>query len=281
MSSHKDLTYAYLEKHPIDAARVLEKIPAEAAASLLQSLPLRLAAPVLRQILPAISAHCLMLLDDTQIVGLLKGVGIQAGAAIIRQIDASSRARILPQLPTTHTIAYDLLLGYQEGTVGAWMDPHALTLTSEMTCGDMLDLIKRSKDASIATPFIIDHNQYLIGHIELADLLRANTKTSLVKLAKPSLHKLSAHALLLKLENHQGWRNTSSLPVIDHNNKLVGVMTYSALQRALSLEHNTIISQPDNENAVANIAEIYWLGVSSLIQAVIGLFPCAPRKGDV
>lgn len=281
MNSSEELTYAYLETHPADAARVLEQLPTEDAAALLQSLPLRLATPVLRQMLPIISSRCLSLLNDTEVIGLLKGVGIQAGVAIMRQLDFDYRSRLLPQLPTTHTIAYDLLLGYQEGTVGAWMDPHALTLTSDMTSGDMVHLIKQTNHASNATPYIIDHQQHLIGYIELSDLLRTDVSTPLAKIAKPILHKLPAHSLLLRLEQHQGWRNASSLPVIDRSNKFVGVMTHSAMQRALLVEKNTIATQYDNQNTVASIAEAYWFGVSSLIQAVIGLFPCERKKGDV
>lgn len=43
MASSEELTYAFLEAHPSDAARVLERLAPAAAAALLQSAPLRLA----------------------------------------------------------------------------------------------------------------------------------------------------------------------------------------------------------------------------------------------
>jgi magnesium transporter len=70
MASSEELSYAFLETHPADAARVLERLAATEAAALLQAAPLRIASPVLRQMLPLSGARCLEQLDDDQIAGL-------------------------------------------------------------------------------------------------------------------------------------------------------------------------------------------------------------------
>ena len=57
MASSEELSYAFLEAHPADAARVLERLAATEAGALLQSAPLRLAAPVLRHMLPLSGAR--------------------------------------------------------------------------------------------------------------------------------------------------------------------------------------------------------------------------------
>ena len=174
MASSEELSYAFLEAHPVDAARVLERLAPESAAALLQSAPLRLASPVLRQMLPLAGARCLEQLDDSETIGLLRGVGAQAGVALLRHFGAERRAQMLAQLPTALTIAYELLLGYPEGTVGAWMDPHALALPADMNSGDSLERVRQAKDAPVTDPYVIDRNQRLMGYVELADLLRAD-----------------------------------------------------------------------------------------------------------
>ena len=97
MASSEDLSYAFLEAHPSDAARVLERLAPVSAAALLQSEPLSLASPVLR---------CFA---------------------------AERRAKLLANLPTALTITYEMLLGYPEGTVGAWMDPNPKALLTGPT----------------------------------------------------------------------------------------------------------------------------------------------------
>jgi magnesium transporter len=280
MNSSEELTYVYLEAHPTDAARVLESLSIEAAAAFLQSTPLRLTIPVLRQMAPRFSKRCIELLDDTKAVGLLRGVGIPAGVSIIRQFDNDRKLRLLAQLPTSITIAYELLLSYQEGTVGAWMNPHTLALESGMTSGDMMHLIISAEGDPISTPYVVDQQYRLLGYVDIADLLRAGDSVPLVNLIKPNSYKLPAQSLLLDLQNHQGWNDSLTLPVIDRDDRLVGIMTHATLQRVLAIELGRAANQSGSDNALANVTSVYWLGISSLIQVVIGLFPCKHRKVD-
>jgi len=276
MASDEELTYAFLEAHPLDAARVIERLAPASAAALLQSAPLRLASPVLRQMLPIAGARCLERLDDADTAGLLRGVGAQAGVALLRYLGAERREGLLAQLPTALTIAYELLLGYPEGTVGAWMDPRALALPADMTVSESLERVRRADEALIADPLVIDRNQRLLGHIELADLLRADGATSLARLARPSPHRLPAQALLAGLREHPGWREASTLPVVERGDRLVGAFTHTALLRALSMEQRTPTLHRA-EDTLGDIAGAYWFGVSALIQALVALLPVERR----
>ena len=67
------LSLAFLEAHPGDAARVLERLAPHVAADLLQSIPQRLAAPVARQMLPFFSARALDRIADDGASSLLRG----------------------------------------------------------------------------------------------------------------------------------------------------------------------------------------------------------------
>ena len=218
---------------------MIERLAPASAAALLQSAPLRLTSPVLRHMLPLAGARCLERLDDGESVGLLRGVGAQTGVALLRYFGAERRARLLAQLPTALAVAYELLLGYPEGTVGAWMDPRALALPADMSVGESLDRVRRAEEVLAAYPFVIDRNQRLLGTVELADLLRADAATTLARLVRPSPHRLPAQALLARLREHPGWREASTLPVVERGDRLVGALTHGALLRALSMEQGT------------------------------------------
>lgn len=279
MASSEGLTYAFLEAHPADAAHVLERLAPASAAALLQSVPVRLASPVLRQMLPLTGARCLERLDDAETVGLLRGAGAQAGVALLRYFSAEHRARLLAQLPTALTITYELLLGYPEGTVGAWTDPHAMALPADMTAGESLERVRRADETLIADPYVIDRNQRLLGYVEIADLLRAGAATPLTRLLRPSPHRLPAQALLAGLREHPGWREASTLPVVERGDRLVGALTHAALQRVLSMEQVTPAVH-SAEDTLAGIAGAYWFGVSALIQGIVGLLPVERREGE-
>ena len=272
MASSEALTYAFLESHPADAARVLERLAPDSASALLQAAPRRLSAPVLRQMLPLAGARCLEKLDDADTVGLLRSVGAQAGVALLRYFGAERRAGLLAQLPTALALGYEMLLGYPEGAVGAWMDPRALALPADMTAGESLERVRRADESLIADPYVIDRNQRLLGYVELADLLRANAATTLARLVRPSPHRLPAQALLAGLPEHAAWHESSALPVVEHDERLVGALTHAALLRALSREQS-VPKAGGAEDTLAGIAGVYWFGVSGMIQALIGLLP--------
>ena len=59
MASTEELSYAYLDSHPNEAARVLERLAPQDCAAFLSATPLRLAVPVLRQMLALNAARCL------------------------------------------------------------------------------------------------------------------------------------------------------------------------------------------------------------------------------
>ncbi len=279
MPSSEELSYAFLESHPADAARVLERLSSASAAALLQSAPLRLAAPVLRQMLPITGTRCLEHLDDAEIAGLLRSVGAQAGVALLRYFSTERRALLLLQLPTALTIAFELLLGYPEGTAGAWMDPSPLALLSDMTVSEALERVRHADETMTADPFVIDQNQRLLGYVKLADMLRATAETSLARLVRTSQHRIPSQALLTGLREHPGWHEASTLPVVERGDRLVGVFTHAALQRALTMGQKAT-QQSREENTLANIAGTYWFGVSALIQLVVSLLPVERRDGD-
>ncbi len=279
MTSSEELSYAFLEAHPADAARVLERLSATEAGALLQSAPLRIASPVLRHMLPLPGAHCLEQLSDDEVTGLLRGTGVQAGVALLRYFGAERRARLLSQLPTALTLAFELLLGYPEDSVGAWMDPRALALPADMTVGESLERVRRSDETLIADPFVIDRHQRLLGYVELADLLRAAATTSLGRLVRPCPHRLPTQTPLAGLPEHQGWHEASTLPVVERGERLVGALTHASLQRALSIAQ----SKPTphrTEDTFAGIAGTYWFGVSALIQALVSLLPVQRSEGE-
>ncbi|MBK5106374.1 MAG: magnesium transporter, partial [Burkholderiales bacterium] len=216
--------------------------------------------------------RCLERLADADAVGLLRGVGAQAGVALLRYFSTERRTGLLAQLPTALTIAFELLLGYPEGAVGAWMDPRALALPADMTVGESLERVRRADESLIADPYVIDRNQRLLGYVELADLLRANSAATLARLVRPSPHRLPAQALLTGLPEHPAWHEASTLPVVERGERLVGALTHAALQRALSLERSVPATR-GAQDSLAGIAGAYWFGVSALIQALVGLLP--------
>lgn len=281
MASTEDLTFAFLETHPADAARVLERIAPQNVAALLSDAPVRLAAPVLRAMLPLHVARCLETLPDENVPGLLRAMGPQAGVAVLHYVAESRRNTLLAQLPTALAMAFRLLLGYPEDTVGAWMDPRVLALPADTPAETALRRLREAEGERDTGIFVIGPAQRLLGQADLPDVLRAAADAPLSALMHPVQYTLPARAAIRAVEEHAGWDDYQMLPVVERDDRFIGALNRGVLARALVRNRRTQRSSGYGD-LVASVAGGYWLGVESLIQLVVSQLPVTPpqRNGE-
>lgn len=279
MAGTEDLSYAFIESHPVDAARVLERIAPQNVAALLADMPARLAAPVVRSMLPLHAARCLESMDDHSVPGLLRAMGPQSGVAVLHYMAESRRNDLLVQLPTAQSMAYRLLLGYPEDTVGAWMDPRVLAMPADTTADAALRRLREAGDEGNAGIFVLGNGQRLLGHVAPSDLLRAAAEMPLYKIMRKTGYTLPARATIRAVEEHAGWDDFQSLPVVEGDERFVGALNRGVLARAF-LRNRPNPSTGGYGDMVANVAGSYWTGVASLIQLIVSLLPVSRPRAE-
>ncbi|HSN41907.1 MAG TPA: CBS domain-containing protein [Burkholderiales bacterium] len=274
MASTEELSFAFLEAHPADAARVLERIAPQNVAALISQAPVRLAAPVLRAMLPLHAARCLETVDEDAAAGMLRAMGPQAGVAVLHYVPEARRNALLAQLPTALAMAFRLLLGYPEDTVGAWMNPRVLALPPDATAHAALQRLREAEGENTSSIFVIGSGQRLLGQIDLPDVLKAAADAPLSKVMRDIRYSLPARAPIRAVEEHAGWDDYQMLPVLERENRFVGALDRGVLARAL-LRTRRIRTGNDYGDVIADVAGGYWLGVASLIQLAVALLPAS------
>ena len=270
----QSLSLAFMRGHPVQAARVLETLPADAAAALFDRVPARLGAAVLAAMLPQRAARCIDALEDPRALELLAPMGTQPTVAVLRHLPEARRRLLISGLPTAAALASTLLLGYAEETLGAWADPDVVVLQAETRAGDALERTRLAHSPH-AQVFVADGERRLAGVVDLAALLRAPVGATLATLMRRPGAVLTAHAPLSGTPAHPGWEHSSVLPVVEPGERLVGVMTRDALTRALrrAAEAPTPAVQA---TLPVLFARGYWQALSGLVEASLGLLPRVP-----
>ena len=274
MSSDETLSFAFLESHPADAARVLERIAPQNVAALLSDAPVRLAAPVLRVMLPPFVARCLEPLGDALVSSLLRAMGPQAGVAVLHYLPEGRRMALLAQLPTAMAMAFRLLLGYPQDTVGAWMDPRVVVLAADTLVDAALNRLREAQGELDTVVFVIGAGQRLLGLADLPDMLRAQSDMPLSKLMRGVPFTLPARSSIHGVAEHEGWDDFQILPVVERDQRFVGALDRGVMARALSRERRAQ-APAGYDDVLANLAGGYWLGVSSLIELLVDMLPVA------
>lgn len=274
MVEPESLTLTFLNAHPGEAARVLERMPAADSAALFERLPARAGAPVLSAMLPPAAARTIAALEDKPALALLTSAGAQSSVAILRHVSEARRARLLEGLPTATAVASRLLLGYPEDSVGAWADPDIITLPPETRVGDALVRIRSGDESNVEQVHAVRPDQRLEGIVDLHALLRAPETAAISTLMHKPAAVFPAATPLTSAATQRGWQQANALPVVDRNERLIGALRRSALVRALA--RGRAPAQVSEEDILIGVlAAGYWDAVSGLVEAAVVLLPPA------
>lgn len=276
MADAETLSLAFMRQHPAEAARVLETVDSGEAAAGLARVPARLAAPVFAAMLPSAAARALGGLDDEQALALFGELGTQPVVAVLRHVPEPRRAQLIAGLNATAALASQLMLGYMEDTVGAWTDVDVLALPGATRAADALERA-RHLESAIQHVFVTAADRRLEGWVALAHLLRASAVASLASLMIRPPAVISAQTPLAGAAAHPGWARASLLPVVESGDRLVGVISRHALNRAL----RPAPARAPEGTLGAIFARGYWDALSGGAEAMATLLPrVAPVAGE-
>lgn len=268
------LSLAFMRQHPARAAGVLEALSLQEATQLFERVPARVGAAVLAAMQPHRAALCLSALDDARVQELIAALGTQPMVALLRQLPDARRQRLVAGLPTAAALATSLLLGFAEDALGAWADPDVVMLGAETRVADAL---QRARDATLTHPmvFVADATRRLVGFVPLASLLSAPALATLATLLQPPVALLAANGSLASAAAHPGWARASVLPVVEPGDRLVGVLTSDALQRALQRAVSAPTEVADG-SALHTLARGYWQALAGLMDLALAALPRVP-----
>ncbi|MDH4060287.1 MAG: CBS domain-containing protein [Aquincola sp.] len=269
----RSLSLAFMRTHPTQAAGVLEGLPPAEAAALFERVPARLGGTVLAAMLPRRAARCVEPLGDERLLELLTAMGTQPMVALLRHLPPAHRQRLANGLPTTAALATSLLLGYTEETVGAWADPDVVLLPADTR---VVDALARMREAPAVHPlvFVAGADRRLVGLVPLTSLLQAPGGGTLASLMQRPAAVLAAYAPLAAAPDHPGWALSSTLPVVEHGDRLVGVMTRDALARAVRHVSPPTVAAPTTVPAMLGLG--YFQALTGLLQGSLSLLPRVP-----
>ncbi len=283
MADAERLTLAFLEAHPGDAARVLERLPTAQAAAFFAALPARTLAPALGAMLPIAAGRILAELSDEETVALLSALGTQPALSVLRHVPEARRTGLVAGLPATTAIASRLLLGYPDDSVGAWTDPEVVALPGDTAVEEVLDRVRAMRATLVEEVYSVGAGERLLGSIDLATLLRAPAQVALETLTRKPGAVLPAASPLGGAATHRGWRHAAGLPVVERGERLIGVLRRATLMRALARNRSLTTSDQHTE-VVAVIANVYWQAISGLVGAAVSALPSVEsvegRRGE-
>ena len=278
-----DLCRVFTEAHPGDAARVLERLPAPDVASLLDTVPPSASAGVLDQMAAAAAAACLERMRADTASAAVEEMRTDLAASLLRRVDGATQAVLLERMPDAEAGILRRVLRYPEGTAGALMDPRVMAVPDDVTAGEALTRVRRSPDHLLAYLYVVDRARRLVGVVDIRELMLARPADPMPEVMHGSVARLAAHMTRAAILAHPGWQDFHAMPVVDEESTLLGAIRYQTFRR-LEEEARTGAHGLRGNDAVAAVfalGELYWLGLSGLLDGLASVVKRSPSESGL
>jgi DNA repair protein RecO len=230
MGATANLVNLLQKQHPADLAQLFSELPHKdrhSAFSLLVERNPRLAMEALSELEPETGATLLADRSAEEIVKLTQELPSDDAAAIIDYLPKELSAEVLELMqkrPAGGEVGE--LLEYDEQTAGRIMNPKVFALSEEMTAGEAISALQGSRDVEVVFYlYVVDGRRHLVGVVSLRRLLLVSPSTPLKRIMTTDLISVRAEMDQEEVARQVASYNLLAIPVVDEENKLVGVIT--------------------------------------------------------
>ena len=262
---YAQIRYLLRDENPMDIAQILGEVPEESLPVVYRLLPKELAAEAFAEMEPDQQEVLIRSFSDRELQDVLDELYIDDTVDIIEEMPANVVKRILRQSDPQTRGRINEILHYPPDSAGSIMTIEYVSLKKNMTVADAFARIRATgvDKETIYTCYVTDRNRHLEGFITVKDLLLASYETQVGDIMETRV--ISALTVEDKEEvaNRLQKYDFMALPVVDRENRLVGIVTFDDAMDVL---------QEENTEDIEKMAAITPAGKPYLRTGVFQLF---------
>ncbi len=272
------------QKHPVDVAKVLEKIGKEDRTKVFKFLPLELQAEVLLWFDEDIIDEMLKTLSHKDLGELVGELDVDDAVDLVSELPEEERNKVLSFISPKERKDVEKLLEYPENSAGGLMTTRFITFPAEVKVSEVTEKLKKLGESESRLIYIVDKEGKLKGATTYRKLLLANPNTSLGELAEeiPSVHPLMDQEDIVRIVEKY---DLVEVPVVNEEGKPIGVITLDDIMDIVEEEASEDIYKLGGLGEVESIfsnpfrsakRRLPWLVINLLTAfiaaSVVGLF---------
>jgi len=214
------------EMHPSDLAEILEDLAPAEREAVFTSLDEEVAAEALEEVEPKLQKALLEKLDEERIADIVEEMDPGAAADLLAELSDDQSDAILKEMEPEERHEVEELLEFDERSAAGCMTTDFVYLGMQATVAQAVQAL-RSFDGdpeSVTEVYLLDDKRVLRGAVSLARLVMAQPETRLAILAEPRVLSCPADLRQDDLAELFDKYNLHALPVVDAQNRMVGVV---------------------------------------------------------
>ncbi len=229
----------------VDAAELLSELPQSKAIYVFRVLPKDFAADIFAELDSDKQQYILTGITDSEITQLIEQQMIDDAVDAIEEMPASMVQRILMNVSPDTRKTINQFLAYPDNSVGSVMTAEAIGIRKNMKVSEAIASIRKNaqKAEQVYYCYVMDKSRILEGVISLRDLLISDDDTYVEDIMDKNVISVKTTddqeeaAMLVKKYD------LLSIPVVDSENRFVGIVTVDDIIDVIEQEDTEDISK--------------------------------------
>ncbi|PYX77807.1 MAG: magnesium transporter [Acidobacteria bacterium] len=213
--------------HPADIADIVEELAPDEREAVFETLDEEVAAEALEEVEPKVQKAIVESLDSERAAEIVEEMEPDAAADLLADLPQDRTEEILVQMEPEERKEVTELLEFKENTAAGRMTTEYLALPLNATVHDAIETLRNFEGGveTVSTIYLLDEKGRLAGAVPLAKLVLAEQNTPLLSLTQEPLISCHAGAGEKEVAELFDKYNLLTLPVVDDDGKLTGVIT--------------------------------------------------------
>jgi len=213
--------------HPADIADIVENLAPDEREAVFETLDEGVAAEALEEVDPKVKKAIVESLDSDRAAEIVEEMEPDAAADLLADLPEERTSEILLEMKPEERREMVELLEFGEKTAAGRMNTEYLAVNQDATVHDAIETLRRFEGGveTVSTIYLVDEEGRLTGAVPLAKLVLARPETPLKSLTQEPLIFTNSNAKEKDVAELFDKYNLLTLPVVDDNKKLTGVIT--------------------------------------------------------
>lgn len=216
------------EMDPADVAALLEQLDERSLTLVFRLLPKELAAESFVELESDTQSVLIRTFSDSELKDVLDELYLDDAVDLVEEMPANVVRRILRQTDKETRMKINEILKYPKDSAGSLMTVEYVSLRSGVTVADAFSTIRRTAidKETIYTCYVIDSNRKLIGVVSAKDLMLADPDDVVDDIMETKVISVSTIDDKENVAQKMGKYDMIAIPVVDSENRLVGIVTF-------------------------------------------------------
>jgi magnesium transporter len=253
------------ELHEADAGAVLEALDPELRPRLIELMGADFDFTALTQVDDTVREEILEELPPQTVAEGVRDLDSDDAVAILEDLTKEDQAEILDQLPAVERIALKRSLDYPEQSAGRRMQDEFIAVGPDWTVGQTIDYMRETPDLPdrFWEIYVVDAERRLTGVVALDRLLRTKRPVPIKDLFDDELRPVRATDDQEEVARLFERYDLVSAPVVDQNNRLVGVITFDDIVDVIEEEAEEDIKALGGVSGEEELSDSVWTTAQS------------------